>query len=74
MMVRQRTSSPCVRCGRRPQSRRTYLCDVCLADPRAVQEVRTVEASSEGYLAQRRLCVERFGWVGGWSGGRRVTS
>lgn len=59
----------CVRCGRLPRAHETFLCDRCLADPRARREALTVERQAKGYLAQRRLAIERFGWAGGWGRG-----
>jgi hypothetical protein len=56
----------CVRCGRRPRSGETYLCGPCLTDPLARQEAAEATRAGGSYTEQRRVCVERFNWVGGW--------
>jgi len=56
----------CVRCGRRPRAYQTFLCEACLDDPKARREALAIERATEGYLAQRRVAIERYHWAGGW--------
>jgi NMD protein affecting ribosome stability and mRNA decay len=56
----------CVRCGRRPREHETYLCARCLDDPRVRREALAIQRAAEGYLAQRRVAIERYHWAGGW--------
>ena len=56
----------CVRCGRRPRSEPTYLCQGCLADPLARAEAAEAARAGVSYTEQRRVVIERFHWAGGW--------
>jgi hypothetical protein len=57
---------PCVRCGRRPRAGELFLCNPCAASPMVRAEVRRIEQGAQGYIAQRRLAIEKFHWAGGW--------
>ena len=57
----------CVRCGRRPRQRATFLCDPCRDDPKTAREVARAERLAASIGGDpRRVVIERFAWAGGW--------
>ena len=57
----------CVRCGRRPRTSETFLCQTCLTDPKARLEIdRALTRAERSHVDARRFVLERFHWAGGW--------
>ena len=56
----------CVRCGRRPRTVGTYLCEPCQGDPRTHRDIARAQGACPTWEAQRAYLVARLAWAGGW--------
>lgn len=54
----------CCRCGRRPRTAETFLCQPCLDDPAARKEAAEAFRRKDA----RRYVIATYGWAGGWPG------